>query len=236
MVGFEASIVDWSSLYTIGGIVSVVLLAYSLVTMILLIVIGGQPETATEGFTMLQENRFVGLLRMDILTLIIMPVYYLLFLSLYPALGETNRPYALIAVVLAFAGITLVLATPSALSFVSLSDKFVAAPTEAQRARLLAAGEAILASDLWHGTGATTGGALLQMGAVLTSAIMVQSPSFSSATAYVGLVTHGLDLAHILLGLLFPKLGVVLMAVAGPLYPVWFPLLAVDLFRLGAGF
>lgn len=62
---------------------------------------------------------------------------------------------------------------------------------------------------------------------------MLGQPIFRSATAYVGLVTHGLDLAHILLGSFFPKLGVILMAVAGPLYLVWFPLLALDLLKLG---
>jgi len=64
-------------------------------------------------------------------------------LAPYPALKETHIAYASLAAVFAFAGITLVLATPSALSFVSLSDKFAAATTEAQRSQLLAAGEPI---------------------------------------------------------------------------------------------
>ena len=40
------------------------------------------------------------------------------------------------------------------------------------------------------------------------------------------------SLFGILLGFFFPKLGVILMSVAGPLYLVWFPLLALDLLRL----
>lgn len=118
-------------------------------------------------------------------------------MALYPALKETHIAYASLAAVLAFAGITLVLATPSALSFVSLSDKYAAATTEAQRSQLLASGEAILASDLWHGTGANIGAVLLQTAGVLVSVIMLGHQGFGDATAYVGIVTHGLDLAHI---------------------------------------
>jgi hypothetical protein len=62
---------------------------------------------------------------------------------------------------------------------------------------------------------------------------MLSSNAFGKATAYVGVVTHGLDLAHLLVGFFIPAGGVILMMIAGPLYLVWFPLLARDFFRLG---
>ena len=62
---------------------------------------------------------------------------------------------------------------------------------------------------------------------------MLRSPAFGKLLAYLGIVTHGLDLAHLLTGLVFPAGGVILMVIAGPLYLVWFPLLARDFFRLG---
>jgi hypothetical protein len=37
---------------------------------------------------------------------------------------------------------------------IPLSQKYSAATTEVTRSQLLAAGEAILAADIWHGTGA----------------------------------------------------------------------------------
>jgi hypothetical protein len=43
---------------------------------------------------------------------------------------------------------------------------------------------------------------------------------------------YGLDLAHSLVGFFLPAGGIILMAVAGPLYLVWFPLVGRDLFRL----
>jgi hypothetical protein len=42
-----------------------------------------------------------------------------------------------------------------------------------QKNLLLAAGEAILASDLWHGSGALMGGLLMQTGTLLVSIIML---------------------------------------------------------------
>lgn len=222
----------WKSLFQIGGVIAFLLLAYSLVTMVLLFVVGGQPETAREGFAMLQANRLVGLLRLDILTIMVFPLYYLTVFSLYVPLRRTNLVITSIAAVIGWAGVTLVLATPSAFSFLALSDRFAEAAQEAQKTLFLAAGEAVLASDLWHGSGAQMGALLLQTALFLLSIVMLRSSVFSKATAWIGVVTHGLDLLHILLGFWLPAVGASLMYVAGPLYLIWFPLLGRDLLRL----
>ena len=222
----------WKGIYKIGGVSALILLAYSLVTMVSMFVVGGQPETALEGFAMLQANRLKGLLRLDMLTILVFPLYYLLFLGLFVALKRANLVLASIATLLGAAGVTLVLATPSALSFLALSDQFATATHGNQKSLLLAAGEAVLASDLWHGSGARMGGLLMQTALLLLSVTMLQSNIFSKATAWVGVATHGLDLLHILVGFFIPAGGAALMFVAGPLYLIWFPLLGRDFFRL----
>jgi hypothetical protein len=224
---------NWKSLYKICGASTLILLVYSLLTMILMIVIGGQPQTAQEGFNMLQANRLVGLLRLDLLTVFVMPLYYVLFLGLYTVLKKTHNAYAALAAVLGFAGVTLFLATPSVFSWLALSDKFAVAGTDVQREQLLAAGEAILASDMWHGTGAIMSGLLLQAATLSMSIIMLQSSAFGKLTAWTGILTHGLDLLHLQIGLFLPMAGVMIMWIAGPLYLVWFPLIARDFFHLG---
>lgn len=223
---------EWKRIYQIGGAIAFLLLAYSLVTMVLLFAIGGQPETALEGFAMLQANRLRGLLRLDVLTIMVFPLYYLLILSLYVPLRRINLAIASIATLIGWAGVTLVLATPSAFSFLALSDRFADATQEAQRTLFLAAGEAVLASDLWHGSGAQMGALLLQTALLLLSMVMLRSRVFSRVTAWVGVVTHGMDLLHILFGFGLPAVGASLMYLAGPLYLVWFPLLGRDLLRL----
>ena len=224
---------NWKSLFKLCGWIALILVVYSLVTMFILFVLGAQPETAAEAFEMLAGNRFIGLLRLDILTVLVyMPLFYLLLLGLYVALKQTHPVLGAIAVLLGFAGVTLFLATPSVFSWLSLSDKFATATSEAQKTLLLAAGEAILASDMWHGTGAMIGGILIQLSTTLLSIAMLSSKAFWKGTAYVGIVTHGLDLAHLLVGFFLPAVGFILIAIAGPLYLIWFPLLARDFFRL----
>jgi hypothetical protein len=225
---------NWSTLCRIGGIAALLLIVYSLATIVQMIVLGGQPASAAQAFDLLQHHRVVGLLRLDLPTIAAMPLYYLLFLGLYAALRRSDQALALLATALAFVGVTLVLATPTALSMVPLSDRFAAATTDAARAQLLAVGEAIMAADIWHSTGAILGGILVQCGAVLISVAMLRGGVFSKATGWLGIVMHGLDLAHIVGGLFLPVSGVILLAIAGPLYPIWFFLVGRRLLQLAA--
>jgi hypothetical protein len=226
---------DWKGLCKIGGVATLISLVCSLTTMIVMIVMGGEPSTANEYFTLLQSDRVVGLLRLDFPSVINLTFYYLMFFGLYAALRRVDGAYAALATALAFVGVTLWLATHSAFSMISLSDQYAAATTDAQRSQLLAAGEAIIGSDMWHSTGGRMGSILLQSAAVLISVIMLRSKVFSRVTAYVGILTHGLDLAHLIIGIFVPGIGDLLMAMAGTLYLLWFPLVGRRLFQLGQG-
>lgn len=217
-----------------GGIAAFLLIVYSLATIVQMLVLGGQPANAAEAFSLLQKNKLIGLLRLDLPTVLVMPLYYPLFLGLFAALRRTDRAITTLSTLLVFVGVTLLLSTPTALSMLPLSQKYAAETTEALRMQYLAAGETILATDIWHGTGALLGGILAQCGAVLISISMLRGDTFSKATAYLGIVMHGLDLAHIAAGLFLPASGVVLMAIAGPLYPIWFFLVGRRLLQLAA--
>lgn len=219
-------------LFLIGGIAALSLAVYSLATMVQMIILGGQPASAAEAFDLLEHHRLVGLLRLDLPTVISLPLYYLVFLGLYAALRRVDLSNTLLATTLAFAGTTLVLATPTALSMIPLSDKFAAATSDFAKNQLLATGEALLANDIWHSTSAILGGVVLQCGALLISIVMLQGSVFTKMTAWLGVVMHGLDLAHIIGGLVLPAVGFVLLALAGPLYPVWFILVGLRLLKL----
>lgn len=218
----------------IGGIAALILVVYSLATMVQMITLGGPPTTAAQAFDLLQHHRVVALLRLDLPTVAIMPLYYLLFLGLFAAMRYSDHSIALLSTALAFVGVTLTLATPTALSLVPLSNRFAVAADEATRNQLLAAGEALLATDIWHATGAIAGGVLLQGGAVLISVLMLRGDVFSKPTGWLGIVMHGLDLAHIIAGLFLPIAGVVFMAIAGPLYPFWLVMVGFRLLRIAA--
>jgi len=223
------------SLCKAGGIASLVFIMYALVTMVVLTVFGSPPSTASEVFSMLQTNRVLGLLRMDLLTVIFIPLYYLIFLGIFLALNGKRNAWSIIALISVFVGVTLFLATPSVLSMLNLRDKYTTATNENLQNQLIAAGEAILASDMWHGTGAIVGGVLIQFGALIFSILMLPGNTFNKLTAYVGIITHGLDLAHFFFLFVVPAVGVILLAIAGTLYLLWFPLIGVRLIQIGKG-
>jgi hypothetical protein len=222
----------WSSLYKISGVAAWIFVAYSLGTIIIFMFLSQMPETALEAFKALQENRIIGLLRLDALTLLTVPLYYLIYLCIYQGIKKDNNAYASLGALLAFAGVTLFLATPSAFSLVPLSEKYVATTNAAYKEQILTVGEALMASDMWHSSGAMIGGYLMLIAALIVSVVMLKSKNFSKATAFVGILTYGLDLMHKSVSIFAPSIGIFFMMVAGPLYLVWFPLLARDFFRL----
>ncbi len=232
-VTLEIQGIDWKRLCRIGGVASLVQLACGLVTMVVVFALGGEPATAQEYFDLLQANRLVGLARMDFASVLTVGLYPLTAFGLFIALKRDHPASMTLALALLFAGAVLWLGSHSAFSMISLSDQYAVATTEAQRSQLLAAGQAVIASDMWHTTGAFMSGIFLQGATTLISILMLRGRVFSRATAWVGIVTHGLDLAHVLLIVFFPALGQWLMIVAGPLYPVWFFLVGRRLLQLG---
>ena len=219
-------------IFTAGGWASMILIIYSLATMLIVVFLGGYPETVEACYKLLHKNKLVGLLRLDILTVFVMPLYYLFFYSIYKRLKSSNSALSSISLILIFAGLTLFLASPSVFSFLHLSEKYVQAVSEDQKNQILAAGEAILAMDMWHGTSAVLGGLLLQTGALLLSLVMLYSRKFTKLTAYSGIIVYGLDLLHIILGFFIPPVSYALMAIAGPVYLLWFLMVGLELFKL----
>jgi len=221
-------------LFIAGGWTAILFLIYTAVTILILVLIeGGYPATATECFNMLQENRFIALLRLDIVSIVVIPFYYLLFYSLYNALKSGYELIAKIALFCTIVGVTLFLAGVNLASIVIVSDKYQAATSPEVKQQLLAACEGMLASDMWINTGAIIRGILIEIGAVIFSLLMLKTQVFNKTTGRVGLLTHGFDLSSIIIGLFFPPIKEFFTMVAGPLYIVWFVLIGIRLFQLG---
>ena len=216
----------------LGGWISIIFMIYSILTMIIVFMIGGPPASIKECFTMISEDRLEGLLRLDILTIFVMPLYYLLFYCLYKVLKPLEHDLVTISTILIFAGVTLFLAAPSTFSYLYLSDGYQNASSEMSRLTFLSAGEAIFSTDIWRGAGPQLGGILVQSGALIISILMLRSNLFTKTTALTGIIMHGFDLAHIITGFFFIETGNILMMIAGPLYPIWFLLIGLGFFKL----
>ncbi len=225
---------QWKGLYRIGGVAALLQLATVLTIIIVTTTLGLKPGSAEEYFIILQHDRLAGILRDDFSSLIIVALYLGMFPGLYVALRRVNASYSALAALLTFVAVTTCFATHSGFSMIHLSDQYAAATTDAQRSQLLAAGEAVIASDMWNSTGAFMSGILLQGAGVIISMIMLRSKDFSKVTAYAGLLANGFDLAQHILHPFMPSISAILMMMGPPFYLVWFPMLSRDFFRLAA--
>lgn len=221
------------NLYKAGGWTSVLFLVYSFVSvLIMMLVEGGYPGSAMECFEMINENKFIALLRLDMVSIIVVPFYYLLFYSIYQALKTDYKILANIALVATLAGVTIFIAGLNINSILILSDKYHSTNSPEIKQQLLAACEGMLASDMWINTGAILRGILIEGGAFIFSVLMLKTLIFSKATGWVGLLTHGFDLLSLIIGLFYAPIKEVFIMVAGPLYIVWFVMIGTRLFKL----
>jgi hypothetical protein len=113
-----------------------------------------------------------------------------------------------------------------------LGEKYVTAGSETVRAQIEAAGEAVIAADMWNSTGAYMGGILLQGSGVMISVIMLRSRDFHKITAIAGLLGNGLDLIQHVIHPFTPSVSSMIQQVMGLFYFVWYPMLAWDFLQL----
>ena len=223
-----------STLYKIGAIAVLIQLATILLILIASIALGLEPRPATvqEFYAMYGESKLIGMLRDDFSSLVLIAMYLGSAPALFFALRKQNFTVALLCTIMMLTGAVGAFAVHAGFSMMHLSDLYAAAGTEAQRAQLLAAGEAVLASDMWNSTAGYMGGILLQGPGVVLSLLMLRNKDFSKVTAIAGLIGNGLDLIQHLIHPFAPEIASVIQMSMGVFYLVWFPALARDLLRL----
>ena len=139
----------WHWLFRIGGAAALFGAAIIPIQLVIFIV-WGQPDTAIGWFAMFQDNKFAGLLAFELLFVVNAAVGIATTLALYVALRRVNESLMAIALVLGLVeAVALIVARP-ALEMLYLSEQYAAATTDAQRAKFLAAGEAMWAT--YNGT------------------------------------------------------------------------------------
>ncbi len=221
--------IQWKSIYVLGGIFAIL----SLIAVVLDILIGSStggnlselPQTAVERFTQFQQNAWLGLYNLDLLNtinqLISIPVYF----ALYAALCKSNKPFALLALIIFLLGTTIFVSNNTALPMLELSRKYSQAD-ESQKTLLAAAGEAMLARSEHGSLGAFFSFLLPTISALIISSVMLKGKVFS----------NGLMLIYILLVTFMPTIKNMAMAFAMPgglLLLTWMVMITLRLFRLG---
>jgi hypothetical protein len=186
------------------------------------------PTTAIDWFTLLQNNRLLGLLDLDLLYVADQALIIPIFLALYVALRRASKAYMAVATILGIVGATVYFATNNAFSMLYLSDQYAAATTEAQRSLFLAAGEMTIAVSLgtdWYVFNILGTGTLLMI-----SVVMLRSNIFSRVTAYVGILGSAFGLAFFV-----PTAGIAFLLISAFALQIWFILIARRLYQLSKG-
>jgi hypothetical protein len=158
-------------------------------------------------------------------------------IALFGALRDAHEPWAALALILSVVGAAVYLAGNTGFPMFTLSKQYAAATTEAQRAAIVAAAQAMLALGESHTPGTFVAFLLLQSGALLNSGLMLRSGHFARATAVTGLLGGALLLTFELVSDFIPALFAMSLFVAmagGLLSLVWYVLVGRDLLRLGA--
>ena len=217
----------WKSLYRVGGTAPLIALVFYVTQMLVMLFGEPLPATMTDWFSLFQRNRILGLLYLNALDVLSIALLGTMFL----ALRRVNESYMAIATYFAFVGVAVFVAPRVAmLSVLPLSDRYVAATTEAQRAMFLAAGETLNA--LGTATPQTVGFLFMAVAGLIISVVILRSETFGRATAYVGIVAGAVTFANDISVVIAPSIAGILMPINGLLWLIWWIIISRELFRL----
>lgn len=222
----EAADAAWKPLYRAGAGAILTVLLFMPIQMVILFV-WPPPSTVIGWFALFQYNALVGLLDMDLLLIVDYALLGIVFLALYAALRRASQSLMAIALTLEFVGIATYFASTAAFEMLSLSNRYAAATTDAERFMFLAAGQAMLAT--WQGTAFNVSYILGAVALLIVSVVMLRSNIFSKVTAYVGILAGVLMFVPPTIG----PIGVFFSLVSLVPTAVWLILIGRRLFRLG---
>ena len=235
---------NWKSLYRVGGAAALLAagleIAAALIGVISSYTWGPAPSTVIGFFTLLQNNRFLGLVDLGLFDIATMALLVPMFLAVYMALRRASASFMAIATTLSLVGIGVYLATETAFSLLSLSSQYAAATTDAQRSLFLAAGQAMLAEQVGGGSGTGTYMAFFLIGVagLIIATVMQRSNIFGKVTASVGILANGIIVAYYI-GIACVSIplatGILLFSASGLIYLIWIILIGLRLFQLAQG-
>ncbi len=218
---------QWKSLYKIGGTAALIAAALALIE-IAIEGSGGSglastPSSAQDWFTLLQTNRLLGLAVLGTFETAFFPLTVIMFLGLFVILRRVNKSWMTIAVVFYLIGTTVYFASNNALAMLGLANQYAATTTEAQKSVLLAAGQAVMATE--QGTGMAMTFFLSSLAGLIVSIVMLRSRTFGKTIGVIGIVAN-------VFGLPGSGLGLIFWTVNGLFMLVWIVMVGVRLLQL----
>jgi hypothetical protein len=228
----------WKTLYIVGGMAALGTVLVGLVEIGITFLPGGNTpyKTVFDWFTLFQNNWFMGLRNLGLLNILFYALDIPIFFALYGAHRKASQTLAALAMIVSFIGVAVFYATNRAFAMLDLSNQYALATTEAQRAILAAAGQAMLSVGQSHTPGTFIAFFLSEIASLLISVVMLRDKLFSKTNAYVGFLCFTSLLIFEVCSSFVPALQGVAMILAmlgGVLSLVWEILVALKLFHLG---
>lgn len=217
----------WRPIYRTAGVVALLSIALTFVAGIVYLA-NPSPATITDWFALFQRNGLLGLMNLDLFMLIIYVLTGVIYVALYGALHRGHVPVMSLATICGLISIVTYIASNTGFNLLVLSGQYTAAATEAQRAAIRAAGQAMLA--IWQGTAYDVSYVLGGVTTLLIAAVMLRGHVFSRVTAYVGLVMGVLMLVPATAG----TIGLYLSLISLVPTVIWLALLAWQFFQLAS--
>lgn len=180
------SATDTASYFRVGAIAALIGVIM-IPVQIVIFVLAPPPVAVTDWFALFEQNWFLGLLNLDLLYLVTNVLLIFIYLALFISLRKTNEPVMVMALMLGLVGIAVYFSCNTGFEMMTLSHRFTAAVSEAERSSLLAAGEAMLAT--YTGTTFTVYYILNAITLLLMSWVMLKSDVFSKTTGWFGLAS-----------------------------------------------
>lgn len=193
------------------------------------------PNTIIDWFMLLQHNKLLGLTLLNLFDLINYALVGLIFLALCTALRRANPSWIIIAAALGFAGITSYFVSNQSSTILSLSQQYIAATSDAQRAMFLADGQAALAihqNNSYAGSGIYLSFLLVSVAGLIISVVMLRSSIFSIAIAYMGILANSFGLGYYIVFAFAPMFVYIPLSISAIFLLIWYIQVGVRLWVL----
>jgi hypothetical protein len=232
----DATDARWHGLFRLGGVAALAIAALLLGEVVVYAVLPS-PRTALDHFALFRDNWLVGLLTLDLLGMIAYLLFVPTILALYAALRRSSEAVMAVATVLFFLGIADFFATNTAFPALALSTQYAAATTDAERAMVLAAGQAMF--TLFNENAFLVSYVIVSAAWMLIAGVMLRSAVFSRITAYAGILAGAagiiaVGLEHIPGGASLLALAIAVYFAAIVFLIIWVVLAGRRLYQLGS--
>ena len=232
----QDTLTDWSGLYKLGAVTSLLILCTAVLEILITFLPGGyaSAETVVDWFNLLHDNWFLGLRNLGLLNIAMTALSIPMFFALCMAHWKVNPKYSALAMIISFIGVAVFYATNRAFAMLDLSTQYAAASTDAQRAVLEAAGQALLAVGQSHTPGTFIGFCLSEIAGILISFVMLRGGIFSKLTASAGVLGFGMLFVYEICQSFVPgssSFALIFAMIGGILNLVWYALIAQRLLK-----